>query len=580
MSFRTGQVIDGRYCLIVPLGVGGMAEVWKANDLQLSTESNPIPRAIKFLRPDLVEEAYRTMDGTAYQPKGASLLIERFLREHRAAASLQHEYIVPIYDVGVDREFGIPYYVMDIVDGPPLESIINQYAARVGLPPPGTLGAPQHQLSSSVVPMEMVYRLLDQFCAVLAYVHRQGVIHRDLKPQNTLIVYDLRGLSQIRIIDFGIAKFLETALPRVNDHKQLTLDGLVTGTPYYMAPEAFLGSMEDEEKRKWRIGPYTDIYSIGMIGYEMLTGHLPYSDDDFGVLLKRFVDPTSTAPDPSQYVSDLSPLLWRVIKKMLAPRPWERFQNAEDARNALREAEILDRARMGPATFSGRPPDPVSFAYSATVSSEPPAPGSFPVAAPLPAVAPPPAPAAPAPAVAPLLYPEDEKTPVRLAPTPKGARKGGGRVVLLSLGAVLMLAGFLLTVSVLRPSPKPPSTGIVQEKPAVASVESKPEVQAVVREAKPATPPKVLPTGKRIPETPSRQAAELLKNGDMMANGPVKDCKHALVLYRQAAEQSPNAPETHKAIAHCESRLGHVAEARAAALTYNSFLGVTPLMIP
>ncbi|HEU5186423.1 MAG TPA: serine/threonine-protein kinase, partial [Gemmatimonadaceae bacterium] len=197
------------------IGSGAMGVVYRATDLRLRRTV-----AIKVLPPDL-----------AFRPETR----ERFLREAEMAAKLSHPNIVPIYSV--DETGGIAYFVMGYVEGDSLGEHLEQQ------PRP---------------PFEVVRRVLKDVADALDYAHRHGVVHRDIKPDN--IILDRHGGRPV-VTDFGIARAAES-------HPRLTVTGVAVGTPAYMSPEQALGERELDGR--------SDIYSLGIIGYRMLTGQLPF----------------------------------------------------------------------------------------------------------------------------------------------------------------------------------------------------------------------------------------------------------------------------------------------------------------
>jgi hypothetical protein len=219
--------------------------------------------------------------------------IERFTREARALAQLSHPNIVAIFDSGVHD--GVPYLVMEYVDGTPLRKML---AAR--------------KLSS-----EDALRLVPQICDALQYAHRHGIVHRDIKPENILI--DREG--RVKIADFGLAKLAEP------DQTRITRTNVVMGTPHYMAPEQIENPSAVDHR--------ADIYSLGVIFYEMLTGELP---------LGRFKPPSEKAPVDQR--------LDRVVLKSLEKEPADRFQSAEEVKTnvaglgARREIVTDSRAKV------------------------------------------------------------------------------------------------------------------------------------------------------------------------------------------------------------------------------------------
>lgn len=203
---------------------------------------------------------------------------QRFQREAYAAARLNHPNIMAIYDVGEDEER--PYLVIEHIEGRPLYAFIPS-------------------------PPSVVAEFGRQICLALDYAHRQNLIHRDIKPANIHIT----PAGQIKLMDFGLAISGET--------KRLTAMGRIIGTPAYLSPEQAQGLPLDGR---------TDIYSTGIVLYELVTGVLPFDADDIGVLLLQQVK--KTPKPPSELVAGLPPGLERVLLQALAKKPEERFESA------------------------------------------------------------------------------------------------------------------------------------------------------------------------------------------------------------------------------------------------------------
>src|SRR3954469_12119315 len=208
------RVLGGRYRLIREIARGGMAAVWEADDLLLDRRV-----AVKLLHAQFADE-----------PE----FLERFRREARAAARLSHPNIVPIYDVGEYGETRTPYIVMELVDGGNLKDRIRQ-AAPLPDAEIRTIGA--------------------TLATALEYAHRRGLVHRDIKPQNVLLGEDGRP----RLTDFGIAQAMASS--------GLTRTGIVMGSVQYIAPELV---------RNRAAVPQSDVYSLGVVLYEMATGRVPF----------------------------------------------------------------------------------------------------------------------------------------------------------------------------------------------------------------------------------------------------------------------------------------------------------------
>ena len=265
MSNLIGQSL-GRYHILEQLGEGGMAIVYKAYDTRLERDV-----AVKVIRTEKL--TIETMGKT----------LKRFEREAKALAKLTHPNIVPITDYG--EHDGKPYLVMPYLPGGTLKQ---------------KLGKP--------IPWEDAVRLLIPIARALHYAHQQGIIHRDIKPSNILITQS----GEPMLTDFGIAKILldteETA--------DLTGTGMGVGTPEYMSPEQFQGKGVDAR---------TDVYSLGVVLYEMITGRKPYqADTPAAVLIKQV---TEALPRPKSFVPDLPDAMEKMLLKALAKNKEDRFQD-------------------------------------------------------------------------------------------------------------------------------------------------------------------------------------------------------------------------------------------------------------
>jgi tRNA A-37 threonylcarbamoyl transferase component Bud32 len=270
-----GQTL-GKYRVLEPLGRGGMAQVYRAYHPQLDRYV-----AIKVLRSDLVEDVE---------------FLSRFRREARAVAALRHPNIVQVFDFDVHGD--IYYMVMELLEGDTLKTRLNDYRARGESMPPG----------------EVVRILLDVLDG-LAYAHSEGMIHRDIKPANILLTR--RG--QAVVADFGIAQIVGGT--------QYTVSGALMGTLNYMAPEQGLESHSDAR---------SDIYSLGIVYYEMLTQRTPFdADTPLAILMKHLNDPL---PLPRQVAPTIPEPFERVVLKALAKRAEERYQSAAEMAEALRQA--------------------------------------------------------------------------------------------------------------------------------------------------------------------------------------------------------------------------------------------------
>jgi serine/threonine-protein kinase len=259
------------------LGQGGFATVFRARDHTLNRDV-----------------AVKVMD-TAGAPSPS--LAERFVREAQTIARLEHPNIVPIYEVGQPAD--LLYIVMRCVDGPSLRQLLGS--------------TPNHRLS-----VGDAGRVARQVADALAYAHSEGVVHRDVKPDNILL--DKRG--QVLVTDFGIAKAAQAATSA-----QLTTEGMIIGTPQYMSPEQAAGDAVDGR---------SDIYSLGIVLYQMLSGAPPFDGDSSARIIAQQL--TVVPPDIRALRPDVTPELAQVVGRMLDKDPARRFQTAAEVSRALVEA--------------------------------------------------------------------------------------------------------------------------------------------------------------------------------------------------------------------------------------------------
>lgn len=259
----------GKYDIVGVLGQGGMGVVYRARDPRIGRDV-----AIKTLT-----EGF----------SGDSEMLKRFYQEAGQTGNLRHPNIVTVYDFG-DEE-GLPYIVMEFLDGQPLDKIIR-------LQEPLHLGA---RLD-----------IMEQVCSALAYAHLQGIIHRDVKPANVIVQRD--GL--VKLLDFGIARTGQQHGQPVD--RSMTRTGTLVGTPAYMAPERLRGEPFDGR---------SDIFSTGVMLYQLVTGALPF-DAEYPAILHQILQ--QDPPPLSNYLSDYPPLLEQVIARALAKDPFERYAHASD----------------------------------------------------------------------------------------------------------------------------------------------------------------------------------------------------------------------------------------------------------
>lgn len=282
------NVLAGRYELIEKIGDGGMAIVYKAKDRLLKRFI-----AVKILKPEFVQDIK---------------FVENFRKESHAAASLSHPNIVSIYDVG--QEGNINYIVMELVSGKTLNELIKEEA-----------------------PMD--YRkaadIAKQVAAGLSAAHKKGIVHRDVKPHNILMTED--GIA--KITDFGIAKAV-TNTTIVDSGKDN-----VMGSVHYFSPEQAKGANVDEK---------SDIYSLGIVLYEMLTGKVPFDGDNpVTIALMQINEPVTP---PSVFNHNVPPGLERIVMKAVEKQPKNRFDSADEMIDALDKMEVVNRV-VGDSIYDG-----------------------------------------------------------------------------------------------------------------------------------------------------------------------------------------------------------------------------------
>jgi eukaryotic-like serine/threonine-protein kinase len=283
-----GTVLGGRYRLVELLGQGGMATIYRARDSQLERDV-----AVKVLRPEYGADPDFN---------------DRFRNEAQSAASLNHPSIVAVYDYGTD-EVG-PFIVMELVEGEDLASIVRR---------------------SGALPPRAAARLVAQAARALAAAHERGIVHRDVKPGNMLVTRE----GRVKVADFGIARALSESA--------LTLPGTTLGSVHYFSPEQARGELAT---------PASDIYSLGIVLYELLTGRRPWTGDTAAAIATARL--TGAVPSPSSVHGGIPPTLDAITRRALATNPEDRFGSASEMAEAL-EAFVgegspdADRARPAAA---------------------------------------------------------------------------------------------------------------------------------------------------------------------------------------------------------------------------------------
>ena len=288
-----GAMLDQRFRIESLIGQGGMGSVYLATQLSVGRKV-----AVKVLRRELVDR---------------EVALERFYRESKVTSDLSHPNIVKLIDFGQDRERDLLYLVMELVDGVNLGDLLETNRFRIALA------------------LEIVY----QVCGALTEPHSRGVIHRDLKPDNLLLVPISDGTLQVKVLDFGIARVLETST-------QITATGMVCGTPAYMAPE---------QAQNHEMGPRTDLYALGVMLYEMLCGSPPFDGQSSLQLMLQHIQitppPLSSLIPPSALPESVEQLVFDMMAKAPADRP-ESARAVRHRIERLRKEIVFEPVRLDP----------------------------------------------------------------------------------------------------------------------------------------------------------------------------------------------------------------------------------------
>jgi len=296
LMIRLQRVVEGKYKLERLLGKGGMGAVFLAKDLTLDRDV-----AIKVLPPDVSQDDH---------------VIKRFQQEAKTAAKLDHTNIIPIYRV--ESEGGLNYFVMKYISGTSLEDLLEE---------------------KRPLPVDEIQRILWQAAVALGHAHQRGIVHRDVKPANIMFDHD----GKVMLTDFGISKALQAA-------SGFTGTGMIIGTPHYMAPEQAKGQPVDGR---------ADQYSLGVVGYRMITGALPFGGDSIHTILYKHIfeePPTVRSVRP-----DVPEALSIAIQRAMSKEPAQRYASMEELATAVFPEQPVSAGRPGgPITPRPVPRPPVT----------------------------------------------------------------------------------------------------------------------------------------------------------------------------------------------------------------------------
>ena len=282
--------IEGKYEILHKIKDGGMGAIYKVRHRLLEEL-----RVIKTIRPQFADDAE---------------LHERFLREAKTAIRLRHPNIAQLYDFSLDSE-GTAYIVMEYIDGVTFQELLS----RAGPPP-----------------ISLTLELTRQALEALEFLHRRGFVHRDVAPDNLMVTRGLRGLPDVKLIDLGIAKRLESA------GVDLTATGTFLGKVRYAAPEQFSDTSGVD------VGPWSDVYSFGVMLYELLTGRLPYTGENMHQLMAGHLFRPPLPFEETDPESRVSEEIREVVLRALAKEPTERIRSAESLASRLAPLRKADPA--------------------------------------------------------------------------------------------------------------------------------------------------------------------------------------------------------------------------------------------
>jgi tRNA A-37 threonylcarbamoyl transferase component Bud32 len=490
-----GQVVNGKFRVEALVGQGGMGRVYRAKHLTLDR-----PVVLKMLHKDFSTDPQ---------------VVQRFQREARAASRLNHPNSIAVLDFG-ESEDGTLFMAMEFLGGRDLAKIVSE----------------EFPLGEG-----RIVRIGGQILSALAEAHAQGIIHRDLKPENVMIEPRRGEPDFVKVLDFGIAKI---TAPGANEPK-LTQAGLVCGTPEYMSPEQARGAELDAR---------TDLYSTGVILYQLATGELPFqSDTPVGFLTKHLAE----APVPArQRWGEVSEALEAVISRAMEKDAAKRFQTADEMRAALLAV------------------DPAAATAPAPTASHTPVPAAAPTRGAARGAA-----RSPTPAPAPRPAQRSRLVFWAFAGAVVIAVVGGGAIAFFARQSAADRKGQPDTISPAQaqapvtPAPAPAATPAAIAAPTSAPPERSAAAGGAESKGTPAAIPKKAPAS--VAKRDPAKALALYKKGEARRAG--QDIDGAIKLYLAAESSDPNLADVQKKLALCYQLKG---DTRRAADRYRRYLATAP----
>jgi serine/threonine-protein kinase len=453
---RIGTLLGDHYRVIEKLGAGGMGTVYLVLHVNLKKKF-----AAKILHPE-----------SADQPEA----VARFQKEAISASRLDHENIVNVVHFGTSAD-GTVYLVMEYLRGRPLAQL----------------------MARGMLPLEDVARIVVPLCRGLAAAHRSGIVHRDLKPENVFVSRRDTG-DTVKILDFGVSKIKEG----IFQDRRLTQTGDVLGSPLYMSPEGSRGDADVDGR--------ADIYSVGVMLYEMCVGHVPFSAENYLRVLHQHISEAPASPRAAR--PDLPETVERIVMRALAKEPGERFQTADELADAMIAAlpGVDLRAPLSVSGAVGPMPMPVLA----------PTPRGAMALTPRPPVATPPRlGATPPPQRLGMTPPLPLPAPPALAAVPPPVRGPVPMRVLLTVAALTLIGAAVVWAFALRREPAPAPAPVRVAVPAPVPVPAPAPAPAPVPVPVPVPAPAPAPVLAELSVDSTPPGATVLLDGERIGETPV-----------------------------------------------------------